>query len=222
MLMAKKRQSGFTLVELLIVIVIIGVLATIGFVAYKNTTGKAQAAVTRSVVTQYTKAIGAFVAEHGEYPQAKFLTSEEQVEMEYDNRFCIGSGYRSTCGPSNDPVEVSAAYNRILEPYSGKPINIAPHDTPLTIDPGGGLSLNITGVAYYYTEPEFESTLDGEHTYFAYIVYALDEPDAQCIGGEPLSLLDMQGGFARRHAKNTLTDGKNTACVVLFPDSVAE
>ncbi len=38
----KLKQSGFTIVELLIVIVIIGILAAIGFVSYSNATKKAR------------------------------------------------------------------------------------------------------------------------------------------------------------------------------------
>lgn len=38
----KIKQTGFTIVELLIVIVIIGILAAIGFVSYSNATKKAR------------------------------------------------------------------------------------------------------------------------------------------------------------------------------------
>jgi prepilin-type N-terminal cleavage/methylation domain-containing protein len=38
----KIKQAGFTIVELLIVIVIIGILAAIGFVSYSNATKKAR------------------------------------------------------------------------------------------------------------------------------------------------------------------------------------
>ncbi|MBP9812957.1 prepilin-type N-terminal cleavage/methylation domain-containing protein [Candidatus Nomurabacteria bacterium] len=38
----KTKQAGFTIVELLIVIVIIGILAAIGFVSYSNATKKAR------------------------------------------------------------------------------------------------------------------------------------------------------------------------------------
>jgi prepilin-type N-terminal cleavage/methylation domain-containing protein len=219
-----KQQSGFTIVELLIVIVIIGTLSTLGFIAYKNATGKAQSAVTKSIISQYSRAINMFVAENNEFPQGKVLPQSaiQEIGDDYNalNRFCLGSGYKSHCGPSTEPVNPSTSFDELLQPYAGKPINISPHDTPLIVDPGGGMRLEITGAAYYYNTEETDDTLDGERVEFAFMLYALDEPDAQCIGGEVLSLASMEGDFLRHKAKNTLTDGKNTACAVLFSNSV--
>ena len=52
-----KQHKGFTLVELLIVIVIIGILAAISIVAYNGITEKAQAARRDSDMSQLLKAI---------------------------------------------------------------------------------------------------------------------------------------------------------------------
>ena len=52
-----KLQKGFTLVELLIVIVIIGILVAISVVAYNGITGKAQSARRDSDMSQLLKAI---------------------------------------------------------------------------------------------------------------------------------------------------------------------
>ena len=74
---SKSQISGFTIVELLIVIVIIGILATIGFVSYKRIIDKGQAAATRNIVQQYSKVLGAFYADNGRYPEYNDLDTAE-------------------------------------------------------------------------------------------------------------------------------------------------
>jgi len=51
------KQTGFTIVELLIVIVVIGILAAITIVAFNGVQSKAQAARTTSDLVSYQKAI---------------------------------------------------------------------------------------------------------------------------------------------------------------------
>ena len=62
------RNQGFTIVELLIVIVIIGVLAAISIVAYNGVQRRASNAAIISAVNQTSKAIQAYIALEGKYP----------------------------------------------------------------------------------------------------------------------------------------------------------
>lgn len=65
----KKRKSpGFTIVELLIVIVVIGVLAAIVIVAYNGVTQSAKTAKTLSAVDSWAKAIQMYRAATGNFP----------------------------------------------------------------------------------------------------------------------------------------------------------
>jgi prepilin-type N-terminal cleavage/methylation domain-containing protein len=65
----QKSSHGFTIVELLIVIVIIAVLAAITIVAYNGITARANTARALSNATSVKKVAEAFNAEAGRYPQ---------------------------------------------------------------------------------------------------------------------------------------------------------
>lgn len=78
----KLGQKGFTIVELLIVIVIIGILATIGFVAFSGAQNKAKKSNAESTLSQIKSKLGEYNAEEDTYPTDKdalitFLTSDE-------------------------------------------------------------------------------------------------------------------------------------------------
>lgn len=62
------NRSGFTIVELLIVIVVIGVLAAIVIVAYNGIQNRARIASVTSGLTQYSKKIAVYGAENALYP----------------------------------------------------------------------------------------------------------------------------------------------------------
>jgi len=76
------KQHGFTIVELLIVIVIIGILAAITIVAYSGIQNRAKSNQVVSGMAQYTKALAAYTTDKSAYP--------------------IASGYIACFGGSND------------------------------------------------------------------------------------------------------------------------
>ncbi|MBC7869077.1 prepilin-type N-terminal cleavage/methylation domain-containing protein [Candidatus Saccharibacteria bacterium] len=65
---AKNKQHGFTIVELLIVIVVIGVLASISIVAYSGVQSKARDTVRSNDIAQVKKAIELYYVDNGSYP----------------------------------------------------------------------------------------------------------------------------------------------------------
>ncbi|MBM3210426.1 prepilin-type N-terminal cleavage/methylation domain-containing protein [Candidatus Saccharibacteria bacterium] len=62
------NRRGFTIVELLIVIVVIAILAAITIVAYNGIQGRAENAKTESAVNAYRKALIQYAIENGSYP----------------------------------------------------------------------------------------------------------------------------------------------------------
>lgn len=60
--------NGFTIVELLIVIVVIGILAAITIVSYNGLQTRAKLAKIQSDIAQVRKLVEAYNAEHGQYP----------------------------------------------------------------------------------------------------------------------------------------------------------
>jgi type II secretion system protein G len=65
----KENKSGFTIVELLIVIVVIGILASITIVAYNGIQDRATKARRLSDMNTITKALEVYKAQTGSYPQ---------------------------------------------------------------------------------------------------------------------------------------------------------
>ena len=63
-----QKQKGFTIVELLIVIVVIGILAAITIVAYNGIQNRSRDASVQSDLVNLAKQFGVFYADNGVYP----------------------------------------------------------------------------------------------------------------------------------------------------------
>lgn len=70
-----KKQKGFTLVELLIVIIIIGILATLVIVTFQGVQAKARDSKRQTDINALNSQIQAYYAEHGWYPTVDQLVS---------------------------------------------------------------------------------------------------------------------------------------------------
>lgn len=66
----KKTQQGFTLIELMIVVAIIGILAAIAIPAYQDYTRRAQASELISVAAPVKTAVSEFAVVNGSIPAA--------------------------------------------------------------------------------------------------------------------------------------------------------
>jgi len=110
----KKAISGFTIVELLLVIVVIGILATISAVAYNGVLTRAENTKTINAMSAYTKLFTLYAADKGSYPTATAYA-------------CLGGGWTGSCGVSTSgspacsysgTYSVDATFNTQLAEYS--------------------------------------------------------------------------------------------------------
>jgi len=92
------KKPGFTIVELLIVIVIVAILASLTLVGYSAVTKNAYNAQVIAGVVQYKDTIEAYKAYFRKYPPTARETANERIAM-----VCLGDGYPSDyCGKISD------------------------------------------------------------------------------------------------------------------------
>jgi len=71
----KQSKSGFTIVELLIVIVVIGILASIVIVSYNKVQSQARDSKRKTDVSNMIKALELYYSDNGKYPTASGTNS---------------------------------------------------------------------------------------------------------------------------------------------------
>ena len=95
-------NKGFTIVELLIVIVIIGILATIGFVSFSSAQNKAKKSKAESTLSQVKSKLGEYYVDNNSYPGSSadvtsYLTGNGGASVATD---FSGAGYSYSATPS--------------------------------------------------------------------------------------------------------------------------
>jgi len=82
------NKSGFTIVELLVVIVVIGILAAITVVSYTNISGRAVVALLKSDLTNNANLIKLYSVEYGAFPSA-LDGSSCPTTPNSDTKYCL-------------------------------------------------------------------------------------------------------------------------------------
>lgn len=89
-------SKGFTIVELLIVIVIIGILAAIVIVAYNGIQTKAQQSAIQEEMVEWQKLFQAYKAVNGDYPSpspGSDPTTSGGPGSSVKDDYCLGTGF---------------------------------------------------------------------------------------------------------------------------------
>ncbi|MFZ1258489.1 MAG: prepilin-type N-terminal cleavage/methylation domain-containing protein [Candidatus Saccharimonas sp.] len=125
------RSRGFTLVELLIVIVVIGVVATLSIVAYNGAQDRARSAQTLTAVNQWLKALQMYKAKNGAFPNVNSCLGAN-YKYNYDGLGATGVGQ---CRQDNTVTGVtsSATFLAAMQPYITSNPTPAMVTTPVTV-----------------------------------------------------------------------------------------
>lgn len=95
----KNNNQGFTIVELLIVVVVIAILAAITIVSYNGITNKANASAAASTAATLQKKAELYQADKGAYPTA---LTQLTASADSDKSYYIASGTIKTATTNPD------------------------------------------------------------------------------------------------------------------------
>jgi len=140
--MLKNIQKGFTLIELMIVIAIIGILAAIAIPAYQNYTIRSQVTEGLSLADGWKTSISEFYAQNGSFPSTSSTTG--------------GPGAVAVSGASVGKYVSAIAVNaggEISVQYSGSQANAKIVGLFLSLTPGLDANYDVVWVCGTATTP---------------------------------------------------------------------
>jgi prepilin-type N-terminal cleavage/methylation domain-containing protein len=193
MKIAKRTGPGFTIVELLIVIVVIAILATISITAYNGIQQRAQNTAKFSTVASIVKVLKLYIASHQDYP----LTTNVSTCLTQDNICTIYNG--SVVTTPNSTLLTSLSEFGKMPPVSGD-----------------STTNTMYGIYYYYNTA---LNIQGDPNPLL-IIFWLKGTSQDCrkIGGT-LSVQDtgVTNSMQLASASNGNTGSNQTRCYLMLP-----
>ncbi len=126
----RRKQSGFTLIEVMIVVAIIGILASIAYPSYRESIAKGKRASAKSVLTESQQWMERFYSENYRYDQNFAVVSVETTL--FPAQFSVAP----------KPGDGNAAYTITVTPTSRSYTVTA---TPISADRCGTYNITHTG-----------------------------------------------------------------------------
>lgn len=202
----KHKTSGFTIVELLIVIVVIAILAAITVVAFSGIQDRSKNSQMVSTAQQWKKLISLYIAQNG------------AGVIRNSGHYCLGSGFPTDwdVNPDEDCLKTgstkhpSAAINTALATVGTLPKVSPPID-------GGSSSMRV-GVSLRQVDtldPTGSNYLD-----YPTLWYYLSGQSQDCVL-RPVVTVVTGGITIDPTAKFTGNDGTTTICRIALPDLAA-
>lgn len=191
------KQKGFTIVELLVVIVIIGILAAVVVAAYNGIQDRANNQKTESAVNAYRKALIQYATINGAYP----ITANA----------CLGEPFYTNCYTGSNNV----AFNNAIRPYMG---NVGQLPQPSTNQYTYGASTR-AGAAFNYLAA---ATLDGSvHPWgISYILKGTGQCKLKGVAGNPPTLFWPNFSITPNASGHTESQSSNSFCRLILPNPV--
>ena len=190
-----RKGAGFTIVELLIVIVVIGILAAITIVAYNGIQVRSNNTARIANANAAIKSISAYIAANGSYP--------------WTGVNCIGTGFvENKCWgiDSVTPSSVNNTFNNRLLEISSLPNNTTP--------PVQTASYKALGPVYLYNAA---FTVDGVSNP-VFVIYFLEGNAQHCAVGK-----SVRPTASNTYVSTTstpgygFTDATSTTCYAAIP-----
>jgi type IV pilus assembly protein PilA len=155
--MLKTVQKGFTLIELMIVIAIIGILAAIAIPAYQNYTIRSQVSEGLSLADGWKTAVSEYFAQNGAFPTAA-TTSGGTGSIAVTNLTTAGKYVGNIALTTGGQIQVAYNGTQVNAKLSGQILTLTPGldpnqdvvwvcgkaATPTNVTLGGGSTANST------------------------------------------------------------------------------
>lgn len=194
-MVGKTNSRGFTIVELLIVIVIIAILAAITIVAYNGIQARAHNSQTSAAVQAYYKALLAYETDNGSYP----IQSDA----------CLGSGYPNNKCWQSYTTTSNSTLDAALKPYLN---NNLPNPSTKMVMIGTAYNQYRGGIMFQYSASK---TLDGKSAPYALSYYL--EGNAPCTVG-PVVSPGLSSTPPANNQTEFFTGAEGPQCVISLPN----
>lgn len=204
MSLARKGSHGFTIVELLIVVVVIAILATIAVVAFNGVTQRARNTSRVAAASQVIKTLKLYAVENS---MTQLL---QQIPENYSG--CYGKNFPDVNGDGvGDCIYASSAAIRSNLPSLDALLETTGSYSKVEYSPVTYSGLTVAGI----TITNFSSTIDGRQANLQLRYYLEGDANTAC-GVDGVLSEDSSGAstYTKSGAKNTFVDSGFVACVI--------